>query len=254
MDPADCVVLVTGGASGLGAATVRELAKLGSRVAILDLESSAGADLAAELGDEVIFLAADICDTVQVERAVDQVVERFGRLDVTVNAAGILVMGRTLDRDAVPGSIVDFRRAVEVNLVGTFDVARFSALAMSRKEPGVDGHRGLIINTSSVSGLGGQAGSIGYAASKAAIAGMTLPMARDLSSWGIRVVAIAPGAMETPMLQVSHTVSDPLENVLFPKRAGRPDEYAHLVVCVIENEIINATTIRLDAGSRLTRR
>lgn len=250
----DRVFLVTGGGSGLGEATARLAARRGGRVAILDLPSSNGAAVAAEIGEAAAFFAADVVDHGQVEAAVGAAARQWGRLDFCVNCAGIVVLQKTIDDDGRPGDVAEFDRAVATNLTGTFAVASQAAAHIAGHDPDEDGLRGVIVNTSSIAGVGGQTGSIGYAASKSAVAGMTLPMARDLAPWGIRVVAIAPGPMQTAMLGESSTVTTGvLANVLLPRRAGRPEEFADLVLFLIENDLINAEVVRQDMGGRLSR-
>lgn len=249
----DAVGLVTGGASGLGGGTARMLVERGGKVGILDLPSSDGESFAAELGDAAFFVTADVSDEGQVEKAVAAVADRFGRIDVCVNAAGISPAARVLSRKGDLHPLDVFRRTLEVNLVGTFDVLRHAVAAMSRNEPGPDGERGLIVNVSSAAALEGQAGQAAYSASKGGIAAMTLPLARDLAIWGIRVMTVCPGIMDTGMLAGTDEKRRAalMDLHVFPKRLGRPADFAHLVAAFMENELLNGEVVRLDAASRL---
>ncbi|MEV8612608.1 SDR family NAD(P)-dependent oxidoreductase [Amycolatopsis sp. NPDC051373] len=247
------VGLVTGGASGLGAGTARRLVAGGGRVGILDLASSAGAQLAAELGESALFVPTDVADEAAVEKAVGAVAERFGRLDVCVNAAGISPAARVLSRKGELHPLDLFRRTVEINLVGAFDVLRHAVAAMARNEPGPDGERGLIVNVSSAAALEGQAGQAAYSASKGGLVALTLPLARDLAIWGIRVMTLCPGIMDTGMLAgADETRRAALMDLhVFPKRLGRPEDFARLVASFMENELLNGEVVRLDAATRL---
>ncbi|MEV6902667.1 SDR family NAD(P)-dependent oxidoreductase [Amycolatopsis sp. NPDC051372] len=247
------VGLVTGGASGLGAGTARRLVAGGGRVGILDLASSAGAQLAAELGESALFVPTDVADEAAVEKAVGAVAERFGRLDVCVNAAGISPAARVLSRKGELHPLDLFRRTVEINLVGAFDVLRHAVAAMARNEPGPDGERGLIVNVSSAAALEGQAGQAAYSASKGGLVALTLPLARDLAIWGIRVMTVCPGIMDTGMLAgADETRRAALMDLhVFPKRLGRPEDFARLVASFMENELLNGEVVRLDAATRL---
>ncbi|MEV5848553.1 SDR family NAD(P)-dependent oxidoreductase [Streptomyces sp. NPDC051985] len=247
------VGLVTGGASGLGEGTARLIVERGGKVGILDLPSSQGRALAAELGENAVFVPADVSDEGQVEKAVAQVADRFGRIDVCVNAAGISPAARVLSRKGELHSLDTFRRTVEINLVGTFDVLRHAVAAMSRNEPGVDGERGLIVNVASVAALEGQAGQAAYSASKGGIVALTLPLARDLAHWGIRVMTVCPGIMDTAMLAGTDAKRRAalVDLNVFPKRLGRPADFAQLVASFMENELINGEVVRLDAATRL---
>jgi 3-hydroxyacyl-CoA dehydrogenase/3-hydroxy-2-methylbutyryl-CoA dehydrogenase len=250
---AGAVGLVTGGASGLGESVVRMLAGAGARAAIVDLPASPGAAVAAELGDDVLFVPADVCVPAEVEAAVAAVVDAFGRLDVTVNCAGISPAHRVLTSDGTPHPLDLFRRAVDVNLVGLFDVVRWSAHHMAANQPGEDGERGLVVNVASIAGLEGQVGQAAYAASKGAVLALTLPLARDLERNGIRVLAIAPGMMDTPMLGgLPEDFRERLVGLhVFPRRLGRADELAALVRTFMEVTLLNGEVVRLDAAARL---
>lgn len=243
--------LVTGGASGLGEGCARRFAAQGMNVVIVDLNAERGEALAAELGS-VRFAQADVSSEADVQAAVQTALEGFGGLHVAVNCAGIAIGERTVGKNG-PHSLAAFEKVIRVNLIGTFNVIRLAAAAMSANEPNADGERGVIISTASVAAFDGQIGQAAYSASKGGVAGMTLPIARDLSRSGIRVVTIAPGIMETPMMA---GMSDELRaslgsQVPFPQRLGQPDEYAHLAQHIIENAYINGEIIRLDGAIRM---
>lgn len=250
------VGLVTGGASGLGEGVVRMLVEAGGRAVILDRAGSSGSELAHELGDAAVFVPGDVTDSRNVESAVAAAVRAFGRIDLLVSSAGISPAARVVARDYTPFPLEVFRRGIEVNLVGLFDVLRHTASAMARNEPGADGERGLIVNIASIAGLEGQVGQASYAASKGGVIALTLPLARDLAIWGIRVMCICPGVMDTAMLA---DASDELRTALadinvFPKRLGRPDDVAGLVRTFMENTYLNGDVVRVDAATRLAPR
>ena len=247
---ASLVAVVTGGASGLGAGTVRRLRAAGATVTSLDLGSSDGAAAARAEGAD--FLACDVTDADEVAGAVAAAVAAHGAPGLVVNCAGIAPAARTVGR-AGPHDPALFARVVAVNLVGTFLVASGFAAHMVAREPGEDGERGLIVNTASVAAFDGQVGQAAYAASKAGVAGMTLPMARDLASLGVRVVTIAPGIFATPMVSgMPEDVQSSLAaQVPFPKRLGTADDYAALVEHLAVNRMINGETIRLDGAIRM---
>ncbi len=241
------VVLVTGGASGLGAACVRMAASAGARVVIFDLNETAAMAVCDEVGCAE-FYRIDVSDGPSVERAVSDA----GPIHVAINCAGIAPAHRTISKEG-PAPLEWFERVIRVNLIGTFNVARMAALAMSRNDPDENGERGVIVNTASVAAFDGQIGQTAYSASKAGVAGMTLPMARDLSKLGIRVMTIAPGIFETPMMA---GMPDDLKaslgaQVPFPPRLGRPAEYAALAKHIIENTMLNGEVIRLDGAIRM---
>jgi len=244
------VALVTGGASGLGAATARRLAAGGAQVVLVDRDEERGAALAAELG--ATFAKADVTDAAQVEAAVGQAAA-LGPLRVAVSCAGVGWAARTLDKTGKPHDLDLFRTVIGVNLVGTFNVLRLAAAAIAKAEPLDHGVRGVIVNTASVAAFDGQIGQIAYAASKAGVAGMTLPAARDLAPAGIRVVTIAPGLFDTPMLGAlpAEKRAALAADVVFPKRLGDPAEYAALVAAIAENDYLNGETIRLDGSLRM---
>ncbi|MFE6734985.1 SDR family NAD(P)-dependent oxidoreductase [Microbacterium sp. NPDC057650] len=240
--------LVTGGASGLGLATARRLAAAGAQVTIVDLPNSAGAEIAAELGG--FFAPADVTDVDQVRAAV---AEALDPLRIVVNCAGIAPPAKVLDRDGNPADLAAFERIIRINLVGTFNVISQAAAVISKTEPTESGDRGVIINTASVAAFDGQIGQPAYSASKGGVHAMTLPIARELARYGIRVCTIAPGIMETPMLAgLPEAAQESLgQQVPYPARLGRPDEYAALAQSIVENGYLNGETIRLDGAIRM---
>jgi 3-hydroxyacyl-CoA dehydrogenase/3-hydroxy-2-methylbutyryl-CoA dehydrogenase len=251
------VAVVTGGASGLGAGVVAMLAAFGGRVIIFDLESSAGQRRAEELGEAVArFVPVDVSDADQVQSAVAAAAETFGRIDALVSCAGIGPAQRMIARDGTPHPLDVFRRTLDVNLVGLFDVLRRCAARMAENEPGVDGERGAIVNLTSVSAFEGEAGQAAYAASKGGIAALTLTLARDLGRHGIRVNALAPGIIDTPMLAgFDDSVKARVAEIpVFPKRLGTPADVADAVRFCLENPYLNGEIIRIDAGVRLAGR
>ena len=250
MDLNGAVAVVTGGASGLGAATARALAAEGARVAILDVNDDFGGAIAGELGG--IFAHCDVTSEDDVMAGVDAAA-RLGEIRVVVNCAGIGPPCRTLARDGAPHSLALFRKVIDINLVGTFNTIRVAASAMMGNEPDENNDRGAIINTASVAAYDGQIGQAAYSASKGGIVGMTLPIARDLSVLGIRVSTIAPGIIDTPLLAgLPEPARESLgRQVLHPKRLGRPDEYAELVMFLVTHEYMNGESIRMDGGIRM---
>ncbi|KAF7990162.1 hypothetical protein HCN44_009897 [Aphidius gifuensis] len=248
------VTLVTGGASGLGRGTVERFVKHGAKVIIGDLPTSKGNNLAKELGSDVVFSPLDVTSEQDVKDALEMAKTKFGKLDVVVNAAGVAAAHKVYNfNKGLSHDLSTFSRIINVNTVGTFNVIRLSVGLMGENTPNIDGQRGVIVNTASVAAFDGQMGQAAYSASKAGVVGMTLPLARDLASVGIRVVTIAPGLFDTPMLQ---SLPDKVRKFLadtvpFPKRLGNPDEYAQLVQAIVENPLINAETIRLDGGLRM---
>ncbi len=254
MDIANGSALVTGGASGLGAATAKKLYDGGAAVVIVDLPQSAGAEYAAELGERAVFVPADVTKETDVQAAVDAAVE-LGPLRIVVNCAGVATPGKVLGRDGVL-PLEKFEQVIQVNLIGTFNVIRLAAAAMVESEP-VDGElgleRGVIINTASVAAFDGQIGQPAYAASKGAVASMTLPLARELARSQIRVMTIAPGIFETPMMAgLPQEAQDSLgAQVPHPSRLGKPAEYAALAAHIIDNAMLNGETIRLDGAIRM---
>jgi NAD(P)-dependent dehydrogenase (short-subunit alcohol dehydrogenase family) len=244
--------LVTGGASGLGEACVRRFVEQGARAIIVDLNAERGAALAAELGDSARFVKTDVTSEADVQTAIQTARDSFGGLHIAVNCAGIVIGERTVGKNG-SHALASFEKVIKINLIGTFNVIRLAAAAMGENEPTADGERGVIINTASVAASDGQIGQAAYSASKGGIVGLTLPVARDLSRMGIRVMTIAPGIMETPMMAgMSDEVRDSLgQQVPFPARQGRPAEYAQLAQSIIENAYLNGEVIRLDGAIRL---
>ena len=244
------VFLVTGGASGLGAATARMAAEGGGKVVIADLQVEAGEKLAKELGGR--YARTDVTSEADGKAAVALALKEFGGLQVLVNCAGIGYAARTLGKDA-PHDLASFVKVVTVNTIGTFNMIRLAADAMAKAGPNAAGERGVIVNTASVAAYDGQIGQAAYSASKGGIVGMTLPIARDLSRNGIRVNTIAPGIFETPLLAaLPKEAQESLgKQVPFPSRLGRPSEFAQLVKAMVENEMLNAETIRLDGAIRM---
>lgn len=245
----DSVFIITGGASGLGAATARMIAANGGKVVLADVQVEAGEKLATELRGK--FVKCDVTSEPD-GKAVVAAAEALGTLRGVVNCAGVAPAIRTLGKEG-PHALDAFQRAININLVGTFNMSRLAADAMAKTEPSDQGERGIIINTASVAAYDGQIGQAAYASSKAAVVGLTLPMARDLSRNGIRVMTIAPGIFETPMLLgMPQEVQDALGRMVpFPPRLGKPDEYAHLAKAIIENVMLNGETIRLDGAIRM---
>jgi NAD(P)-dependent dehydrogenase (short-subunit alcohol dehydrogenase family) len=246
------VFLVAGGGSGLGAATARMLAQAGGKVVIADV-NAAGEQVAAQIGASARFAKADVTDEASTQAAVDLCVSAFGAIHGACNCAGIAPGERVVGKTG-PHSLATFERAIRINLVGTFNVIRLAAARMSTQPPFASGERGVIVNTSSVASMDGQIGQAAYAASKAGVNGMTLPIARELARFGIRVVTIAPGIFDTPMLQgMSEEVRASLgAQIPFPSRLGKPEEYAALVRHIVENEVLNGEVIRLDGAIRMT--
>jgi 3-hydroxyacyl-CoA dehydrogenase/3-hydroxy-2-methylbutyryl-CoA dehydrogenase len=245
-------VLVAGGASGLGAATARELAGRGARVAVVDLDGDKAEALAAELGGDAVAYRADVTSEADVEAAVAAAGEAFGSLRLAVSCAGIGWAERTVSRQG-PANLQPFETVVRVNLIGTFNVLRLSAAAMAGNDPDDEGERGAVVMTASIAAWDGQIGQTAYAASKGGVAALTLPAARDLSRLGIRVCTIAPGLFDTPLLAaLPEEQRQKLgEQVPFPARLGRPEEFALLACHIAENPMLNGETIRLDGALRM---
>jgi NAD(P)-dependent dehydrogenase (short-subunit alcohol dehydrogenase family) len=244
--------LVSGGASGLGAATVHMLVAQGAKVVVVDVNEKAGKELAAKLGNAVSFVKADVTNTDQVKAAVAESASKHGGLHITVAAAGIGVAEKVLGKEGIH-DLGRYLRVIQVNLVGTFDVIRHSAELMARNQPDEDQARGVIVTTASVAAFDGQVGQVAYSASKGGIVGMTLPLAREFAREGIRVVTIAPGLFNTPLLAgLPEPARQSLgQQVPFPKRLGQPNEYAALVQHIVENNMLNGETIRLDGAIRM---
>ena len=252
MNGNEVVALVTGGASGLGEASVRSIVSNGGKVLILDLNIPSGEALVKEFPQSVKFIKTDVTDTESVQSAIDLCLEEFGLLNTVVNCAGIAVVEKTIGKDGAH-SLAEFEKAININITGSFNVSRLAALAMEKNKPSSGGERGIIINTASVAAYDGQKGQVAYAASKGGVAAMTLPMARDLAQVGIRVMAIAPGLFMTPMLAglPPKTLEVLSTQPLFPNRLGKPQEYGDLVTFIIKAGYLNAEVIRLDGGIRL---
>jgi NAD(P)-dependent dehydrogenase (short-subunit alcohol dehydrogenase family) len=251
MDTNGIGVLVTGGGSGLGEATARAFAARGAKVAIVDLDEARGTAVAAEI--EGVFAAADVANEEQVSAAIDTAIRGCGAIHAVVNCAGIAAAMKTVSGSGKAHDLGLFRKVIEVNLIGTFNVARLAAARMVENEPNSDGERGVIINTASVAAFEGQIGQVAYSASKGGVAGMTLPLARDLADRGIRTVTIAPGLFITPMMKgLPEAAQEALGAITpFPPRLGRPEEYAMLALHIVENPMLNGETIRLDGAVRL---
>ncbi len=244
--------IITGGASGLGAECVRSLARQGANVLVCDVQPAVEKP---DDGDTVRYLQTDVTSEADAERAVDTALEWFGDLRGLINCAGIAPAEKIVGRNG-PHALDSFRRAVSINLVGTFNMIRLAACAIEKRPPDANGERGVIINTASIAAFEGQIGQAAYAASKGGVAAMTLPLARELARYGIRVVTIAPGIFETPMMAgMPAEVREALgRNVPFPPRLGRPVEFAALVSHIIENSMLNGETIRLDGALRMAPR
>jgi NAD(P)-dependent dehydrogenase (short-subunit alcohol dehydrogenase family) len=252
----NAVAIVTGGASGLGEATVRCFVAGGAKVVIADLSTKKGNALTEELGENAIFLETDVTDGDSVQKAVDMAQSEFGGLNILVNCAGIGAAMKTYHHAHGPHALEAFAGVIKVNLIGTFNAIRLAAFAMSKNEPSDADERGVIINTASVAAYDGQIGQAAYSASKGGIVGMTLPIARDLSRDGIRVMTIAPGIFDTPMLA---GLPEPArislgQQVPFPSRLGHPAEYAQLAQQIVENQMLNGEVIRLDGAIRMSPR
>jgi NAD(P)-dependent dehydrogenase (short-subunit alcohol dehydrogenase family) len=242
--------LVTGGASGLGEATARELSARGARVAIVDLNEERGPRLAEELGG--LFTAADVTDEERVSAAIEEAVDAFDGLRLAVSCAGIGWAERTVGKEG-PAKLAPFETVVRVNLVGTFNVLRLSAAAMAQNDPGPEGGRGAVVMTASIAAFDGQIGQTAYSASKGGVVGLTLPAARDLARLGIRVCTIAPGLFDTPLLAgLPEEARAALgAQIPFPSRLGRPEEYAQLACQIAENDMLNGEVMRLDGALRM---
>ena len=250
MELTDSSAVVTGGASGLGAATARALAEQGARVMVFDRNEEGARQVAAEIGG--LHLGGDVTEPADCQRAVD-LAARAGTLRVAVNCAGTALGERVIDRDGSPHDPGHFEFILRLNVIGTFNVMTRAAATIAKAPPGRDGERGVIVNTASVAAFEGQVGQLAYAASKGAVAAMTLPAARDLSVVGIRVLTIAPGLFDTPLLAMLPEAQRKTlgESVLFPKALGAPEQFGQLVVAIISNRYLNAEIIRLDGGIRM---
>jgi NAD(P)-dependent dehydrogenase (short-subunit alcohol dehydrogenase family) len=252
MELKNTVALVTGGASGLGEACVRRFVDAGGKVIIVDRDVDKGVSLASELGESTRFIQTDVTSETDVTAAVSAAYDTFGGLSIVVNCAGIGWAERTVAKSG-PHALDLFETVIKINLIGTFNVIRLAASRMVNNDPNAEGERGVIINTASVAAFDGQVGQAAYSASKGGIVGMTLPIARDLSRNGIRVVTIAPGLFDTPLLAMlpEEARISLGQQVPFPARLGQPAEYAHLAAAIVENPMLNGETIRLDGAIRM---
>ncbi len=252
MRVAEHTFVITGGASGLGAATAKHLVTQGASVVLLDINEAAVTAQAQLLGQHALGLVCDICDAEQVQRALDTAVERFGALHGLINCAGIVGGQRILGRKG-PHDLADFTRVLNINVVGSFNMLRLATQMMVNNEPNAEGERGVVINTASVAAYDGQLGQAAYAASKGAIVSLTLPAARELASYGIRVMTIAPGVFETPMMagMTEEVRAGLCADVPFPPRLGRAEEYAALAQHIVENTMLNGEVIRIDGALRM---
>ena len=246
------VAVVTGGASGLGEACVRNLNKLGAKVAIFDFVAERGEKIAAELGKDVIFAHTDVADDAGVQAAIKKTMDAFGAIHIVINCAGGAAPMKVLSKKG-PMPLAAFNRTIQINLVGTFNVIRLAVEQMVKNAPQEDGEKGVIINTASVAAFDGQIGQADYSASKGGIVGMTLPIARECAEYGIRVMTIAPGLFNTPLLQgLPEAARESLGKMVpFPQRLGYPQEFAQLVQHIIENRMLNGEVIRLDGAIRM---
>jgi NAD(P)-dependent dehydrogenase (short-subunit alcohol dehydrogenase family) len=252
MQLANKIFLVTGGASGLGAACVRLLTQSGARVVIADVNSEIGAALAQELTATTLFVQTDVTSEASVQNTIQTTIEHFKGLHGVINCAGIGIAEKVL-RKSGPASLEAFTRVININLIGTFNVIRLAGEVISKNEASASGERGVIINTASIAAFDGQIGQAAYSASKGGIVGMTLPIAREFSRYGIRVVSIAPGVFDTPILGMMSAAAraELSQQIPFPPRLGRPDEFAALAKHIVENEMLNGEVIRLDGALRM---
>jgi len=252
MNIIECKAIVAGGASGLGEACVRNLSSGGAKVAILDFAAERGEQLASSLGANVIFAKADVTADASVQSAISKVMEALGEINVVINCAGVADPGKALTKKG-PLPLANFNRVIQINLVGTFNVIRLALEQMAKNTPNSEGERGVIINTASAAAYDGQVGQPAYSASKAGVVGMTLPLARECADYGIRVMTIAPGLFNTPMMAgLPEAAREALAKMPpFPQRLGKPEEYAKMVQHIIENPMLNGEVIRLDGALRM---
>jgi len=252
MNSKEVVALVTGGASGLGEATVRELSGLGAKVVIVDVDSANGEKLAAQAGENVVFSHADVTSEEAVRQAIRETFEKFGKINVAVNCAGVPDAGKVMGKKG-PLPLASFNKVIQINLVGTLNVIRLAVEQMINNAPNNEGEKGVIVNTASVAAFEGQIGQAAYSASKGGIVGMTLPIARECAEYGVRVATIAPGLFDTPLMAgLPPAVKEVMaQGVPFPKRLGKPAEFARMVIHVIENTMLNGCCIRLDGALRM---
>ncbi len=255
MEIKDSVAIVTGGASGLGESCVRNLVKRGGKVSIFDFAGDKGEKIASELGDAVTFCMTDITDEANVQAAIDKTIEAFGAIHIAVNCAGVGIPAKVLGKEG-PMAMDHFNKVVQINLIGTMNVVRLSAEKMVKNQGNDDGEKGVVINVASVAAFDGQIGQAAYSASKAGVAGMTLPIAREFAEYGIRLMTVAPGIFRTPMLEgLPENVKEALGKMVpFPKRLGEPSEFAALVQHIVENPMLNGEVIRLDGAIRMAAR
>jgi NAD(P)-dependent dehydrogenase (short-subunit alcohol dehydrogenase family) len=252
MDLDNKVALVTGGASGLGEACVRHFVEEGARAGILDVDEDKGRRLATELGSRVVFCKTDVTSEASVQAAVDEMLAEFGGIHVVVNCAGIGTPAKVLGKNG-PMALEHFNRVLQINLTGTLNVIRLAAAKMVENSPNEDGEKGVVVNTASAAAYDGQIGQAAYSASKAGVVGMTLPIAREFADYGIRVMTVAPGLFQTPMLEsLPEKVQAALgQMVPFPKRLEKPAEFARLACDIVKNPMLNGETIRLDGAIRM---
>jgi NAD(P)-dependent dehydrogenase (short-subunit alcohol dehydrogenase family) len=252
MNVKNSVVVVTGGASGLGEACVRNLLSGGAKIAIFDFAADRGEKIAAELGKDVIFVQTDVADEAGVQGAINKTMKAFGAINIAINCAGGAVPMKVLSKKG-PMPLAAFNRTIQINLVGTFNVIRLAVEQMVKNPPDADGEKGVIINTSSVAAFDGQIGQADYSASKGGIVSMTLPIAREFADYGVRVMTIAPGLFDTPLLHgLPEAAREALGKMVpFPPRLGQPAEFASLVRHIIENHMLNGEVIRLDGAIRM---
>ncbi|OEH94003.1 3-hydroxyacyl-CoA dehydrogenase [Bacillus solimangrovi] len=252
MEMSKCIAFVTGGASGLGEATVRNVVANGGKAIVADLAEERGKALEAELGDQALFIKTDVTSEESVQYALSEAIDKFGMVNAVVNCAGIAIAQKVIGRKGTHG-LDAFSKVLHVNLTGTFNVIRLAGHVMQQNEPNKEGERGVIVNTASVAAYDGQIGQAAYSASKGGIVGMTLPIAREYASFGVRVMTIAPGLFHTPMFDTLPEAAKVALGAMtpFPKRLGYPQEYAHLVKSIVENPMLNGEVIRLDGAIRM---
>ena len=255
MEIKDSVAVVTGGASGLGEACIRNFLSKGGKVSILDFAEERGQKVASELGDAALFCLTDITKEEDVQAALDKTVEAFGAIHVAVNCAGVGIPAKVLGKEG-PMSMAHFNKVVQINLIGTMNVVRLAAEKMVQNQGNDDGEKGVMINVASVAAFDGQIGQAAYSASKAGVVGMTLPIAREFAEYGIRIMTIAPGIFRTPMLEaLPENVQEALGKMVpFPKRLGEPSEFAALAQHIVENSMLNGEVIRFDGALRMAAR
>ncbi len=252
MNLKEVVALVTGGASGLGEASIVALTGKGAKAAIVDVDVEKGEKLAANIGANAIFAKADVTSEADVRQAIQKAIEAFGKINAVINCAGVVNPGKLIGRKG-PLSLEAFNKVLQINLVGTLNIIRLAVEQMINNFPGEEGEKGVIINSASIAAFEGQIGQVAYSASKAGIVGMTLPIAREISDYGIRIVAVAPGIFDTPMMAglPPAVKEDMAKTVPFPKRLGKPEEFAQMALHIIENKMLNGCCIRLDGALRM---